>query len=148
MADQEINLEQLKTRLRGIRATMSRSAWSDLLVDIAAALLVEESGYIVDATKPADLMFGYIPGELANRPLKTLIPQRFWLAHDKHWAMYWKAPIARAMGSRATESVREGLALDIVGAMKDGTEKNLTISLYPLALNDSRCAIALISERF
>jgi hypothetical protein len=149
MVSQEINLDALKAKLRNIRAGMSRATWSELLVDITSALLVEESGYIVDATKPADLMFGYIPGELAGKPLKILIPNRFWSIHDQHWERYWSNPIARAMGSRIEEgSQPTHRKLDIIGIMKDKTEKNLTIGLYPLTLAESRCAIALISERF
>lgn len=145
MGDQTVDLESLKSRLRSMR--VSRATWSDWLVDIAAALLVEESGYIIDATKPADLLFGYIPGELAGKPLKLLIPTRFHEVHDQHWDRYWKAPVAQAMGSRVTGG-HSGRSLDIVGAMKDSGEKNLTIGLYPLTVNDSRCAIALVSERF
>ena len=145
MGDQEIDFDRLKTRLRSMR--VSRATWSEWLVDIAAALLVEESGYIIDATKPADLLFGYIPGELAGKPLKGVIPVRFHPIHDQHWDRYWKNPVAQAMGSRVTGG-HSGRSLDIVGAMKDGSEKNLTIGLYPLAVNDSRSAIALVSERF
>lgn len=149
MANQEVNLDALKARLRSLRATMSRAAWSEILVDVAAALLVEESGYIIDATKPADLLFGYIHGELAGKPLKLLIPQRFHSIHDQHWARYWSMPVAQAMGSRVQESKGHGSRpLDIVGAIKDGSEKNLTIGLYPMTVIDSRCAIALVSERF
>lgn len=149
MADQEIDLDKLKVRLRSLRAQMSRSVWAEMLVDVAAALVVEESGYIIDATKPADLMFKYIPGELAGKPLKTLIPKRFHVIHDQHWERYWSAPISQAMGSRVAES-DHGAArtLDIVGVLKDGTEKNLTIGLHPFTLNESRCVLALISERF
>jgi hypothetical protein len=148
MADQEIDLERLKARLRSLRASMSRTVWSELLVDIAAALLVEESGYIIDSTKPADLLFGYIPGELAGKPLKILIPKRFHVAHDAHWERYWSAPVQQAMGARVIGGHNSPRNLDIVGAVKGGTEKNLAIGLSPIALGDSRCAIALISERF
>jgi hypothetical protein len=149
MGNQEVDLDALKSRLRAMRAKMSRALWSEWLVDITAALLVDESGYIVDATKPADLLFGYIPGELAGKPLKILIPTRYYAVHDQHWERYWLAPIAQAMGSRVTESEGHGSRpLDIVGAMKNGREKNLTIGLTPLAVNESRCAIALVSERF
>ncbi len=149
MVNQEVDLDRLKTRLRSLRASMSRAAWSELLVDVAGALLVEESGFIIEATKPLDLMFGYIPGELAGKPLKILIPKRFHNIHDQHWERYWVAPIAQAMGSRVMESGHDSMRkLDIVGVMKDGTEKNLTIGLYPTALNESRCVLALISERF
>lgn len=146
MAAQEVDLNALKTRLRVMRAGLNRSIWSDWLIEIVAALLVEESGYIIDATKPADLLFGYIPGELAGKSLKVVIPARFHEVHDKHWTRYWQAPIAQAMGARLDES--HGAALDIVGAMKNGAEKNLTVGLYPLTVTDSRCAIALVSERF
>jgi len=150
----EIDLDALKSRLRMIRAGMSRSFWSDLLVETAAAIVVEESGYIVDATKPGDLLFGYIPGELAGQSLKTIIPKRFWEIHDQHWKRYWENPIAQAMGARLMEvpdmSGASKRKLDIVGRVKDGTEKNLTIGLYPFKPKetDQRAALALISERF
>lgn len=153
MVAKEINLDVLKTRLRNIRAGMNRAAWSELLVDIAAALLVEESGYIVDTTKPADLMFGYIPGELAGKILKVLIPERFHSIHDEHWHRFWDNPFARAMGSRLMDEVKaveneSQRKLDIVGITRLGIEKNLTIGLYPQVISESRCVIALISERF
>jgi len=146
MGNQEIDLDRLKARLRAMR--VNRATWSEWLVDIAAALLVDESGYIIDATKPADLLFGYIPGELAGKPLKIIIPTRYHAVHDQHWTRYWQNPVTQAMGSRVTEAGRGPRPLDIVGAMKNGTEKNLTIGLTPLVVNESRCAIALVSERF
>jgi hypothetical protein len=148
MVAKEIDLDALQARLRTIRAGMSRSVWSELLADTVAALLVEETGYIVDSTKPADLLFGYVPGELAGQPLKVVIPERFWDSHDKHWLRYWEHPIARAMGSVSVGG--PGRKLEIVGRLKDGNERDLSIALHPFKPKetDKRVALALISERF
>lgn len=141
MADKEVDLDALKIRLLGLRASLDRDAWTDVLSKSVAAIVVEfESGYIVDSTPTADEMFGYIEGELVGKPLDVLIPDNLKSSHVAHLAQYSANPTKRTMGSQSS--------LEIMGKKRDGSGINLVISLWPRMVENSRCAVAIIAERF
>jgi len=143
MAGEEIDLEELKARLHNLRLSIDKTRWTEMLASSVPALLVEETGYIIDETPLADEMFGYIQGELRGKNIKVLIPDRFHEMHDVHLARFWDDPTTRSMGSRFTEE----RPINIVGRKRKGEEIRLAIGLFPQMVDDARCVLVTFAER-
>jgi len=145
MADKEVDLDSLKVRLLGLRASLDREVWTDILRASVAAIVVDmESQYIVDSTSTADELFGYIEGELVGKPLDVLLPSHLRPTHKENVKKFSDSPSNRTMGI--------GAALNIVGAKKVAVGKyeeiKLVISLRTKMIGEARCAVAIITERF
>jgi len=89
-----------------------------------AAVVVDSSGRIVTLNALAAGLFGYAVGELAGRPIETLVPDRLRDAHVGRRNGYLAAPRTRPMG---------GPDLDLRARRKDGSEFPVEISLAPLS---------------
>lgn len=93
---------------------------------------------IIWSSSKADDLFGYLDGgELAGKPLLTLIPERFHSVHSSHTAGYSDKPKRRSMGSSDSQ---------VIGVRRDGKEMRLEISLTPSMYSGLRVAVANIIE--
>lgn len=87
-----------------------------------AALIVDESGTVVLANHQACRMLGYAAGELHGQMVELLMPERFRLAHIGHRLRFTDDRRARLMGA----------SLDLFALCKDGSERLVNLSLYPV----------------
>ena len=87
-----------------------------------AAVVVDGDGRIVQANPAAAALFGYPPGDLDDRPIETLVPERLRARHRAHRRGYAAAPRARSMGA----------GQELTGRRQDGSEFPVDISLAPL----------------
>src|SRR5258708_39524052 len=65
----------------------------------------DDSGKIVFATEKADLMFGYLPGELATKSINDIIPERFRSVHPKNLLRFSANPNTRPMGAKESKLI-------------------------------------------
>ncbi len=85
------------------------------ILDIAAdaIIVVSSSQHILHFNQGASQVFGYLPEEMAGRPLAELMPVRYRNAHGEQVGAFRNSPErARRMGARR----------EIYGLRKDGTE--------------------------
>lgn len=131
-------LDQLREELRSMREQWSASE-STVLGAIATcvpAVIVQlDTGRIVASTTMADLLFGYIEGELVGMNVSELIPHRFHEAHALAFSKYADNPIARPIGS---------FPAPFQGLRRGGTEFPAEIGLFPRVVGGKRCVIAIM----
>ncbi|QOZ53277.1 PAS domain-containing sensor histidine kinase [Bradyrhizobium sp. CCBAU 53338] len=101
-----------------------------------AVIIVNDAGLIEFASDRVTDIFGYAPGELADKPIEVLIPERFRGAHLDQLKTYFRKPTTRMMGS----------GLFLWGRRKDATEFPAEISLSPVAMADRAAAIAAVRD--
>ncbi len=108
------------------------------LVDALAdgIVLTDDDGVVVLANRRAEEMFGYQHGELAGRPVESLIPADLRAAHARERAQYQRQPVARPMGSRAR----------LVGLRKDGSTFPVRVSLDPVPTATGRFVVAVVRD--
>jgi PAS domain S-box-containing protein len=114
----------------------SERVLSLLSISPDALLLVDQVGVLVMLNEQAEALFGYAHGELANKRLDVLLPARFHPAHTAHLKQYFSAPRTRPMNT----------GLSLISKRKDGTEFPVDISLMPLLLGETRCAICAVRD--
>jgi len=99
-------------------------------------IIVDGQGTILDANPCALEMFGYQRGELAGRPIETLVPARLRDAHVAQRRRYMGAPRARPMG----------IGLELRGCRKDGSEFPVEISLSPMTGGEEPHVISIVRD--
>ncbi|MGH7491394.1 MAG: PAS domain S-box protein [bacterium] len=87
-----------------------------------AIVICDSEGRIVLVNNQAEKMFGYSRGELIDRPVEMLLPERFRERFQLHRSSYLADPRLRPMGTN----------LELYGRRKEGSEFQVEISLSPL----------------
>jgi len=101
-----------------------------------ALVLVDGTGEILHSNALIQEVFGYRREELLGRPIDVLIPERFRKRHDGHLADYFRSARTRRMG----------MALELKGLHKDGSEFPIDVALSPLHANGKPLVAAAIRD--
>jgi len=101
-----------------------------------AMVIVDESGIIKIINAQTERLFGYLRGELLEKKVELLIPQRFVANHPKLRKAYMDNSTTRNMG----------LGLELYGMRKDGSEFPIEISLSPLQTEEGLLVSAAIRD--
>ncbi len=99
-------------------------------------VVINSTGSIQSVNPFALKLFGYSIGEIIDRPIEVLIPQRYHHKHVDHRKNYIRHPGNRPMG----------VGMDLFAVKKDGTEFPVEISLGNYQNNGQENAIAFISD--
>ena len=103
-------------------------------------LICDKHGLILIVNHQIEIMLGFKPEELINRPIENLMPKHYRKGHYKAFAHYVDSPIPRPMGTgRVVKALK-----------KDGSEIDVEISLSPIkTANDTffACSLRDITER-
>lgn len=106
------------------------------IAECVAAFVVDlQTAVIVRATTPAEILFGYEPGELKGRMIHDLVPADLRNAHRVWFKQYADAPSTRPMGVRGVR---------LKGLGKDGLEFPIEIGLAATHINGIDLAIATV----
>jgi PAS domain S-box-containing protein len=101
-----------------------------------AIVIVNEKGFIVLVNAQAELWFGYSRDELLNQPVELLIPEHLRIDHQGYRQAYTKNPVVRAMG----------VACDLYGRRKDGSELPIEVTLSPFRIGLDLFIISIIRD--
>jgi PAS domain S-box-containing protein len=99
-------------------------------------LVANEVGEITRINPSAEKLFGYEEGELLNKKIEVLIPNRLSHNHLIHREKYGKNPHHRAMGANK----------ELFALKKDGKEFPVEISLSPYSSGQDNFVIAFIVD--
>jgi PAS domain S-box-containing protein len=101
-----------------------------------AILIVATDGTIVMANPAAEKLFGYDNGELLQKAVEVLIPQRFAANHHSLRNNFNQQPHARSMG----------VGRDLFGITQSGEEFPVEVSLSPFNSGSQKFIIAFIID--
>jgi len=101
-----------------------------------AMVIVDSSGKIIIVNEQLERLFGYRKEELHGQDIEMLIPARYHAKHVEHRAGYMREPRFRPMG----------VALELYGRHKDGSEFPVDISLSPFATDEGLLVTASIRD--
>jgi PAS domain S-box-containing protein len=101
-----------------------------------AIALVDRLGRIVYANPYLEEMFGYARGELQDRLVEILVPERLRTAHIRHRHHYLQNPHVRTMG----------WGMDLAGLRKDGSEFPIEAGLNHLEIEQTTFALVTIVD--
>ncbi len=101
-----------------------------------ALVVVDEAGSIVRVNAAAEQLFGYGAGELAGKPVETLVPEAYRASHVHKRLSYNHEMRRRPMGAGP----------ELYGLRRDGGEFPVEISLSPLATTRGTLVIAAIRD--
>ncbi|AUC84638.1 hybrid sensor histidine kinase/response regulator [Polaribacter sp. ALD11] len=103
---------------------------------VEGILVVDAEGVIIKANPASEQLFGYKIGELIEKKVESLIPEKFKKNHKSHREGYIIKPKARRMGQD----------LELWGLKKDGSQFQLEISLSPATVKEEHVVIAFIID--
>ncbi len=87
-----------------------------------AVIVVDASGTIIHANGSVEHVLGYLPAELIDAAIDTLLPESARAVHHKHMTNYATAPRARPMG----------VGLELRARRRDGSEIPVEVALVPM----------------
>ncbi len=99
-------------------------------------IIVNKQRIIVATNESADQLFGYNKGELNNKTLEILIPNKYHHVHPGHVSGFFKHTGKRQMGH----------GRDLHGLRKDGTTFPVEAGLNPFTINNNDYVMALITD--
>jgi PAS domain S-box-containing protein len=115
---------------------------------IEGILVINENGYIIKANPAIEQMFGYNTGELLEKKVETIIPNKFQLKTDSHKTTYPKKTIKNC--TKICSAMCSVICLDEdlaeFGLKKDGSKFPLEISLTPTKTNNKRVTLAFVID--
>ena len=116
--------------------------WNEAVLAAApdATLIFDRGARIVFASDQVTGVFGYTPGELAQRSIDILLPERSRAAHRGDFARFLAAPSARRMASGLTPFARR----------KNGSEFPADVALSPFTMDSALyviCSVRDMTER-
>ena len=100
-----------------------------------AIVAVDQGGTIVLANARAEKLFAYDPGELLDRAVEVLVPDRFRRKHSGYRNGFFAHASARPMGLGR-----------VFGLRRDGSEFPARIDLNPLRVGDSLFVLGAIAD--
>jgi PAS domain S-box-containing protein len=119
------------------QAQESEATMRALLETAAQAVVaVRRDGRIVLVNAAAETMFGYQREELIGLKVGDLVPQRSREQHAGYQAEYFRQPQNRPMG----------VAQDLAGVRKNGTEFPIEVSLGHVETRDGTLAVAFVFD--
>jgi PAS domain S-box-containing protein len=99
-------------------------------------IVVDSWGAIQLVNPKAQELFGYEEGELIDKKIETLIPQRYANKHVSHRMNYAQAPKARNMGGN----------FDLWAKRKDNSEFPVEVSLSPFSTSEGDYVVSFIID--
>ena len=124
-------------KARTERAEFAHVALENLFeISPDAILVTDDRGSIRAANPRAAELFGYAQGELTQKLIEDLVPERFRRNHPSHRENYHSHPRARQMGA----------ALNLYGLRKDGSEFPVDIMLKPLQTPEGTAVLSIIRD--
>jgi PAS domain S-box-containing protein len=118
-------------------AELAQSALENLFdVSPDAIFVTDAAGMIRGANPRAAELFGYTQIELFGQPIENLVPERFRGRHPSHRENYDAHPRARQMG----------VALNLFGLRKDGTEFPVDIMLKPMETASGPVVLSFVRD--
>jgi len=119
------------------RAEFGRFALENLFTISPDAIFVTDDGGIIRAANPRAIeLFGYPFAELIDRPIEDLVPERYRGRHPAHRENYHAHPRSRQMG----------VAMNLFGLRKDGSEFPVDIMLRPLKTPAGLAVLSIIRD--
>ena len=101
-----------------------------------AILITDSKGVVRNANPRAEELFGYAAEELIGQKVEVLVPSRFREGHPRHRENYDAHPRARQMG----------IALNLFGLRKDGSEFPVDIMLKPIETGAGSVVVSFIRD--
>lgn len=101
-----------------------------------AAIIVDQTGLIIYASRRIESMFGYLPHELVGEFISILIPYRDRDLHEGHFRRFMENPKPRIMSG----------GMDLRALRKDGTEFPTEIGLSPHPTPSGLLVVAAIRD--
>jgi PAS domain S-box-containing protein len=99
-------------------------------------IIANSKGHIIRANPSSERLFGYAKGELLNKVVEDLIPQRYSDKHVEHRKDYNENPHPRSMGKN----------MALFGKRKDNSEFPVEISLSNYKSKEETLVIAFIID--
>ena len=101
-----------------------------------AMILVDRSDHIVRANAQSLALFTLSADEIVNRPLESLLPERYRARHRAHLAAYSTLPPPRTTGG----------GIELAGRQNDGTEFPVEIILSSLEIETGPHVLAVVRD--
>jgi PAS domain S-box-containing protein len=133
-----INVGLVMLLSKAIEAVMAQEANVRTLVESApnGIVVVDTQGRIKLVNASAERLFGYQHGELIDKAVELLVPERENATHEVQRQAFQRRPTTRAMGA----------GLDLTGRRKDGSEFPVEVGLNPVARNGKRAVLATVID--
>jgi PAS domain S-box-containing protein len=128
--------DHLEERATALRESEERTR---LIVENAldAVITIDADGHVTGWNSQAERTFGWTPGEAVRRRLSdTIIPPRYWEAHEKGLKRYLETGEGPVLNRR----------IEITARRRDGTEFPVELAISPLLLDGKRHFSAFVRD--